>query len=178
MGCLDGAKNKVKYSVNYILFSIIGAIITAMLAFLISIIIPKDNIYISFIYLLMLIILLLLELLNKHKLLPTGNFVVPAEWIKSSDNNVGALWGIILGLGWITLQAGVLFHAYVLTLIIDGSIKTALIGGLLFGLVRSGPASIPTFRKLIYKLEKNRRSIRQVITFTVIVTIIICYFMF
>lgn len=61
------------------------------------------------------LLLLLWELLAPGQCQIAGNFLVPAEWITSKrSGRVGLLWGLILGMGWITQAPFRIFHSTVI----------------------------------------------------------------
>lgn len=99
---------------------------------------------------------LVLELANKSKILPSGNFAVPAHWLRIGGNKIAVLWGVILGLGIITYQAGTLFHAFILLSVFSDNLLFCLIAGGIFGFTRATISSIPFFRQSIYYLIECR----------------------
>ncbi|HEX6289737.1 MAG TPA: hypothetical protein VFZ66_11130, partial [Herpetosiphonaceae bacterium] len=49
-----------------------------------------------------LLLALMLEILGKAHLWTVGSFVVPAAWVAKGDQRAATLWGLILGLGFLT----------------------------------------------------------------------------
>ncbi len=102
------------------------------------------------------IVFLLLEYTNKTKILPTGKFAIPAEWVNQAGNKSSLLWGSILGLGFITYQAGSIFHFYVITSILIGDLLYSIIAGAIYGLIRSVPPVFTSYRHFILNSAQNQ----------------------
>lgn len=109
-------------------------------------------------------VLLFMEFFNLSGRLPSGNFIVPSVWIQSAGYRSAALWGSILGLGFITLQAGVLFHAYMLLSIFTFSWETSIWAGVCFGFVRGSLFSLPIIRSVVYASLTKRWLHRTMLT--------------
>lgn len=94
---------------------------------------------------------LLLEITNKTTILPAGNFAVPDHWVFPADNRSAAVWGTILGLGFITYQSGSLFHAMLLTGSLLGDGFQGLLIGAIYGFARAAIVAIPSTRSMVFK---------------------------
>ncbi|WP_459966850.1 hypothetical protein [Paenibacillus sp. JCM 10914] len=174
LGSLDNTKvNRSRYALVYILSCTIGGAITGLAIGVIHYVlalIPIDP-YQNYLIITGLALFLLLEIIHRTGLLPSGNFVVPSEWIYNSGYRSAALWGSILGLGFITLQAGVLFHAYLLLALFISPWWLSVLAGAVFGLVRASVYSFPFFRRVVYRMLDERiynvtllTAIRQAVT--------------
>ena len=128
--------------------SAIGGAITASLFFIPSHLLTSiSDFYELIIKLLVIVFFLLLEIQKRTSILPAGNFAVPATWLVSTDKRVGMLWGLVLGLGVITYQAGSLFLLYLLFVLFSDNILIAIFAGIVYGLTRTLSGSIPLIRK-------------------------------
>ncbi|MCM3782651.1 hypothetical protein M3231_06680 [Neobacillus mesonae] len=159
LGSLDSTKgSKTKYALVYIFFCTLGGTVTGCLIGGLNSIISLTgfNAYYQPVIIAIFVLFMLLELFNKSGILPSGNFIVPSTWIKSAGYRSAALWGNILGLGFITLQAGVLFHAYVLVSLFTSPWWVSIAAGFCFGLVRGTVFSLPLIRSVVYHLLEKR----------------------
>ncbi|ANY75890.1 hypothetical protein [Paenibacillus ihbetae] len=159
LGSLDNTKvNKASYALVYVLSCTLGGAVTGLaiggINYLLSLT-PLNTSY-NAIIIIMFAVFILLELFNKSGLLPAGNFIVPSEWIRQAGYRSAALWGHILGMGFITLQAGVLFHAYVLLSIFAPAWWLSLLAGICFGFVRGTVFSLPLIRSVVHMLLEKR----------------------
>lgn len=101
-------------------------------------------------------IFLILEIYNKSRILPSGNFAVPAHWVRIGGNKIATLWGFILGMGVITYQAGTLFHTYILLAVFSDNILYCILSGGIFGFMRAIFSSLPFIRRMVYSLVERR----------------------
>ncbi|WP_211750381.1 hypothetical protein [Paenibacillus sp. Marseille-Q4541] len=161
LGSLDSTKvSKTKYALVYIFFSTIGGVLTGLLIGGANVLLK--GIHLDFYYQPVIVIVfavfIVLELSNKAGLLPSGNFIVPSKWIKDAGYQTAALWGHILGMGFITLQAGVLFHCYVLISLFAAPWWLSVVAGFCFGIVRGTVFSLPFIRTIVYQMLEKRVS--------------------
>lgn len=169
LGSLDTTKvSRFRYAVVYILFCTIGGALTGLMLAIIGSIVQLSsiNLYAELIIIALFSIFVLLELINKAGILPAGNFIVPSKWVRSAGYRSAALWGNILGMGFITLQAGVLFHSYTLLSVLSGSWQASILGGVCFGVVRGAVFSLPLIRSGVYKMLEKRIFNRTALTFS------------
>lgn len=159
LGSLDCTKgSKARYAAVYIVFCTLGGVITGL--FIGGVNFLLKTVHLDFYYGPIIIIVfslfIVLELCNKAGILPSGNFIVPSTWIKDAGYKTAALWGNILGMGFITLQAGVLFHCYVLVSLFAGPWWLSIVAGFCFGFVRGTVFSLPFIRSLVYQMLERR----------------------
>lgn len=163
LGSLDSTKvSKFRYALVYIVSCTLGGAVTGLAIGLFNFLLKFTpvGLYQNYIIITLFAVFLVLELVHRTGILPSGNFIVPSEWIKHAGYRSAALWGHILGLGFITLQVGVLFHAYILVSVFASSWWLSLLAGLTFGFVRGTIFSLPLIRSIVYRmLEKRVRSI-------------------
>lgn len=167
LGSLDSAKvGRAKYALVYSLSCTLGGTVTGTvlggIGYLLSLtpiaLLQSWLIAISF------AVFLLLEVVNRAELLPSGNFIIPSEWIRQSGYRSAALWGSILGMGFITLQAGVLFHAYLFLSVMTFSWGMSILAGACFGFVRGSLFSLPIVRSVAYAWLRKRWLQRTLLT--------------
>ncbi|MEK3780071.1 hypothetical protein [Paenibacillus sp. FSL R5-0810] len=156
LGSLDNTKvNKAAYALVYVLSCTLGGAVTGLaiggVNYLLSLT-PLGPLYNAIIVILFAVFILF----NKSGLLPSGNFIVPSEWIRQAGYRSAALWGHILGMGFITLQAGVLFHAYMLLSIFAPVWWLSLLAGICFGFIRGTVFSLPLIRSVVHMLLEKR----------------------
>ncbi len=168
MGSLEGCRhNKRRFYISYVLSTMIGGAMTgvsvALLGQLLELFMSDDSKRIVLIV--ALLIFLLLEIFKRTKFLPSGNFAIPAEWINKGGNDAAALWGVLLGIGVITYQAGSLFHAYITALFLSEEWWHGLLAGLLFGFVRSVVPLTHKARNLIIQMADTRRKTGTLLNF-------------
>lgn len=159
LGSLESTKvNRSKYAIVYILSCTLGGAVTGLAIGLINFLLKLTAVEFiqSYIIVGLLAILLCLELIQKTGILPAGNFIVPSEWIKQAEYRSAALWGMILGMGFITLQAGALFHAYVLVSLFASPWWLCPLAGAIFGFVRSTLFSLPLTRSIVFRMLERR----------------------
>lgn len=183
LGSLEGTKvSKFKYALVYIVSCTLGGAITGLAIGFINFLLKVTpvSLYQNDIIVVLFAILLGLEFIQKTGILPSGNFIVPSEWIKHAGYRSAALWGQILGLGFITLQVGVLFHAYILVSLFTAPWWLSLLAGAAFGIVRGTVFSLPLIRSIVYRmLEKRVRNltllsaVRQTVSMLLIIGSII-----
>lgn len=119
-------------------------------------------------------IFVIMVLIGNHHILPSGNFAVPAEWIKDDRRQTAAIWGVNLGIGIVTYQYGVLFHAYFLTLVFVDEWYYCVIFGLIYGFTRSFFPSLKIFRKVILESTSYGKSrIINIFSFIILINSII-----
>ncbi|WP_101659177.1 hypothetical protein [Bacillus sp. V3-13] len=133
-----------------------------------------------FILLTCLVILFILELSNRTSILPNGKFTVPAQWVDAAQDKSSILWGLSLGLGFITYSAGALWHAYLMTMLLLGNWQLGLITGVLYALGRTLLPSFKVIRRKILELEgcsignyTYLRIIRQIYSSIIFIIVII-----
>ncbi|MCM3129052.1 MULTISPECIES: hypothetical protein [unclassified Paenibacillus] len=159
LGSLEHTKgNKVKYAFIYIISCMAGGTVTGLIISGLNAIISLTAVsaYYEPILITCFIIVMLLEMFNKSAILPSGNFIVPSSWISKADYRTAALWGNILGLGFLTLQAGVLFHTYVIVSLFTSPWWASVVAGCCFGCIRGTVYSLPVVRSLVYRLLEKR----------------------
>lgn len=163
LGSLDSTKvSKFRYALVYIASCTLGGAVTGLAIGLFNFLLKFTpvGLYQNYIIITLFAVFLVLELIHRTGILPSGNFIVPSEWIKHAGYRSAALWGHILGLGFITLQVGVLFHAYILVSLFASPWWLSLLAGITFGFVRGMVFSLPLIRSIVYRmLEKRVRSI-------------------
>ncbi|GAA0835518.1 hypothetical protein GCM10008915_22050 [Bifidobacterium pullorum subsp. gallinarum] len=163
LGSLDSTKvSKFRYALVYIASCMLGGAVTGLAIGLFNFLLKFTpvGLYQNYIIITLFAVFLVLELIHRTGILPSGNFIVPSEWIKHAGYRSAALWGHILGLGFITLQVGVLFHAYILLSLFASPWWLSLLAGITFGFVRGMVFSLPLIRSIVYRmLEKRVRSI-------------------
>lgn len=163
LGSLEGTKvSKSKYALVYIVSCTLGGAMTGLAIGFINFLLKLTpvGLYQNYIIVVLFAIFLGLEFIQKTGILPSGNFIVPSEWIKHAGYRSAALWGQILGLGFITLQVGVLFHAYILVSLFAAPWWLSLLAGATFGMVRGTVFSLPLIRSIVYRmLEKRVRNL-------------------
>ncbi|ANA82762.1 hypothetical protein C7121_19505 [Paenibacillus glucanolyticus] len=163
LGSLDSTKvSKFRYALVYIASCMLGGAVTGLAIGLFNFLLKFTpvGLYQNYIIITLFAVFLVLELIHRTGILPSGNFIVPSEWIKHAGYRSAALWGHILGLGFITLQVGVLFHAYILVSLFASPWWLSLLAGITFGFVRGMVFSLPLIRSIVYRmLEKRVRSI-------------------
>ena len=101
LGSLEGTKvSKSKYALVYIVSCTLGGAMTGLAIGCINfgLKLTPVGLYQNYIIVVLFAILLGLELIHKTGILPSGNFIVPSEWIKHAGYRSAALWGQILGL--------------------------------------------------------------------------------
>ncbi|KZS43092.1 hypothetical protein ACXFAU_16560 [Paenibacillus glucanolyticus] len=163
LGSLDSTKvSKFRYALVYIASCTLGGAVTGLAIGLFNFLLKFTpvGLYQNYIIITLFAVFLVLELIHRTGILPSGNFIVPSEWIKHAGYRSAALWGHILGLGFITLQVGVLFHAYILVSLFASPWWLSLLAGITFGFVRGMVFSLPLIRSIVYRmLEKRVHSI-------------------
>lgn len=163
LGSLDSTKvSKFRYALVYIASCMLGGAVTGLAIGLFNFLLKFTpvGLYQNYIIITLFAVFLVLELIHRTGILPSGNFIVPSEWIKHAGYRSAALWGHILGLGFITLQVGVLFHAYILVSLFASPWWLSLLAGITFGFVRGMVFSLPLIRSIVYRmLEKRVHSI-------------------
>ncbi len=163
LGSLDSTKvSKFRYALVYIASCMLGGAVTGLAIGLFNFLLKFTpvGLYQNYIIITLFAVFLVLELIHRTGILPSGNFIVPSEWIKHAGYRSAALWGHILGLGFITLQVVVLFHAYILVSLFASPWWLSLLAGITFGFVRGMVFSLPLIRSIVYRmLEKRVRSI-------------------
>jgi len=155
LGSLENTKvNRSKYALIYIVSCTLGGTVTGLAIGLINFLLKLTavDLYQNYIMVVLLAFLLCLEFIHKTGILPAGNFIVPSEWIKHAGYRSSILWGMILGLGFITLQVGVLFHAYVLISLFAAPWWLSLLAGAIFGFVRGTVFSLPLTRSIVFRM--------------------------
>jgi hypothetical protein len=110
-----------------------------------------------FILILLYLLLLLLEVLDKTYLLPNGKFTIPAIWVNAAKDKSSYLWGLTLGLGFITYSSGALWHAYLITLVLFGDWEIGIFTGVLYALGRTLLPSFKKIRKSILLLQQSTK---------------------
>ena len=65
-----------------------------------------------------------------------GNFTVPAEWVVHGESRTGLLWGLILGLGFVTQSPGCWYFGGMALALLLGHPAQAFVVGLAFALSR------------------------------------------
>lgn len=159
LGSLDSTKvSKFRYALVYIASCMLGGAVTGLAIGLFNFLLKFTpvGLYQNYIIITLFAVFLVLELIHRTGILPSGNFIVPSEWIKHAGYRSAALWGHILGLGFITLQVGVLFHAYILVSLFASPWWLSLLAGITFGFVRGMVFSLPLIRSIVYRmLEKE-----------------------
>jgi hypothetical protein len=107
--------------------------------------------------------LLVREVLAPGRCTIAGNFLVPAEWITSDRvAAVGLLWGLILGLGWITQAPFRIYHAicvFCVTTTLGWWTGLLVLG--VFGLSRVVVGMRPEFRAWVLAREDEGRGWRS-----------------
>lgn len=78
-----------------------------------------------------------------------GNFLVPPEWVTGPAGRVGTLWGVLLGMGFITAIPFSIVHAGFLAAVLQGSTAAAFGSGVVFGLARTLPGAFRVSRRVI-----------------------------
>ncbi|MFD1135071.1 hypothetical protein PUW24_18790 [Paenibacillus urinalis] len=159
LGSLEHTKgSKMKYAFIYIISCMAGGTATGLIISGLNAVIGLTTLsaYSEPILITWFVIVLLLEMFNKSAILPSGNFIVPSSWISKADYRTAALWGNILGLGFITLQAGVLFHTYVFVSLFTTPWWASVAAGCAFGCIRGIVYSIPVVRSMVYRLLEKR----------------------
>ena len=78
-----------------------------------------------------------------------SHVAVPAKWVSESGDKSSILWGFILGMGFITYQAGTLFHLYLLLSIFSDNWWLSIMAGVVYGFTRSAVTNFPYIRKRI-----------------------------
>lgn len=167
LGSLDSTKvNRTKYALVYTVSCTLGGLAAGValggIAYLLSLA-PISGLQ-STLVMAGLGVLLLLDVLNMSRHLPSGNFIVPSEWIQHAGYRSAALWGSILGMGFITLQAGVLFHAYMFVSVLTLSWQASIAAGACFGVVRGALFSLPFVRSVVYAWLGHRWLKRTLLT--------------
>ncbi|WP_454191512.1 hypothetical protein [Paenibacillus sp. Marseille-Q7038] len=159
LGSLESTQvSKVRYAGVYIFFSILGGVLTGLLIGGANLLLKgiQLDLYYKPVIIILFLLFIGLELWNKTGLLPSGNFIVPSSWIKDAGYRTAALWGNILGMGFITLQAGVLFHCYVLISLFSDPWWLSIVAGFCFGIVRGTLFSLPIIRSFVYQMLEKR----------------------
>ncbi|GIP42792.1 hypothetical protein J45TS6_12510 [Paenibacillus sp. J45TS6] len=159
LGSLESTKvSKMKYAVVYIFFCTLGGLLTGLIIGGANLLLKgiQVDLYYKPVIIIIFLIFIGLELWNKAGLLPSGNFIVPSVWIKDAGYRTAALWGNILGMGFITLQAGVLFHCYVLISLFSAPWWLSVVAGFCFGIVRGMVFSLPFIRSVVYQMLEKR----------------------
>ncbi len=184
LGSLDSTKvSKFKYSLVYIVTCTLGGAVTGLAVGGINYVLKLTpaGLYQNYVIIVLLVVFLVLELIQKTGILPSGNFIVPSEWIKAAGYRSAALWGLILGLGFITLQVGVLFHAYIVVSLFAAPWWLSLLAGATFGMVRGTVFSLPLIRSIVYRMLKRRvysftllTAVRLAVSMLLIMGAIIC----
>lgn len=156
LGSLDGNHNK-KYLFRYITSTIIGAILTGIGMGILGELISSmlDFNFRVFILTLLLLFLFVLEIFDKTSILPNGKFTIPSNWIYAAKENSSILWGLTLGLGFITYASGALWHAYLLTILLFGNIKLGILTGVLYALGRTVLPSFKKIREIILNMQQK-----------------------
>lgn len=77
------------------------------------------------------------------------NFLVPPEWVTGPAGRVGTLWGVLLGMGFITAIPFSIVHAGFLAAVLQGSTAAAIGSGVVFGLARTLPGAFRVSRRVI-----------------------------
>lgn len=159
LGSLESTQvSKVKYAAVYIFFSTLGGVLTGLFIGGVNLLLKgiQLDLYYKPVIIIIFLLFIGLELWNKAGLLPSGNFIVPSAWIKDAGYRTAALWGNILGMGFITLQAGVLFHCYVLISLFSAPWWLSIAAGFCFGIVRGTVFSLPFIRSIVYHMLEKR----------------------
>lgn len=155
LGSLESTKvHRSKYALVYIGSCTLGGAVTGLAIGFINFLLKLAAVDLiqNYIMVLLLAFFLFLEFTHKTGILPAGNFIVPSEWIKQAGYRSSILWGMILGLGFITLQVGVLFHAYVLVSLFAAPWWLSLLAGAIFGIVRGTVFSLPLTRSIVFRM--------------------------
>lgn len=159
LGSLDSTKvSKSRYALVYIASCTLGGAVTGLAIGFFNFLLKLTpvGLYQNYIIIALFAVFLILEFIHRTGILPSGNFIVPSEWIKHAGYRSAALWGHILGLGFITLQVGVLFHAYILVSLFASPWWLSLLAGITFGLVRGTVFSLPLIRSVVYRMLEKR----------------------
>ncbi|KOR89704.1 hypothetical protein AM231_11535 [Paenibacillus solani] len=159
LGSLESTKSsRSKYALVYIFSCALGGAVTGLAIGLINFLLKLTvvDLFQNYILVVLLALLLCVEFVHKTGILPSGNFIVPSEWIKHAGYRSAVLWGMILGLGFITLQVGVLFHAYILVSLFAAPWWLSLLAGAIFGIVRGTVFSLPLTRSIVFRMLEIR----------------------
>lgn len=142
---------------KYILSSMLGAVLTGVIFGAVGGIINSmlDLTLRLFILIFFFFFFILLEVLDKTSILPNGKFTIPSNWVSASKEKSSILWGLTLGLGFITYSAGALWHAYLLMLILFGNIKIGILTGVLYAIGRTLLPSFKKIRQIILELQQT-----------------------